>query len=53
MYVGVDGVMVPMVTDLQKQKRRKKVVQKRRRVERKGRALRPLLPRASGSDQPY
>lgn len=46
MYVGVDGVMVPMVTDQEKQKRRKKVVQKRRRVERKGRALRPLLPRA-------
>lgn len=53
MYVGVDGVMVPMVTEQEKQKRRKKVVQKRRRVERKGRALRPLLPRAIGSDQPY
>jgi hypothetical protein len=53
MYVGVDGVMVPMVTDQEKQKRRKKVVQKRRQAERKGRRLRPLLPRTIGSDQPY
>jgi hypothetical protein len=53
MYVGVDGVMVPMVTDQEKQKRRKKVVQKRRQAERKGRHLRPLLPRTIGSDQPY
>lgn len=53
MYVGVDGVMVPLVTDAEKRKRREQTVRKRRVREAAGRALSPLPPRRPGSDLPY
>ena len=53
MYVGVDGVMVPVVTDSEKQKRREKVVAKRRVAARPGRPRVPLPPRRRGADQSY
>jgi hypothetical protein len=53
MYAGVDGVMVPLVTETEKRKRREKTVQKRRVREAAGRKLNPLPPRRSGSDLPY
>ena len=49
-YLGSDGVMVPLVTDAEKQKRRQKVKQKRQRA---GRKRRPLPKRKLGADQPY
>jgi hypothetical protein len=49
-YVGSDGVMVPMVTEAEKAARRKKVKEKRRR---RGRKARPLPARKSGADQSY
>jgi hypothetical protein len=49
-YVGSDGVMVPLVTDAEKTARRQKVKEKRRR---RGRKARPLPPRKSGADQRY
>src|SRR5262249_22785383 len=42
MYTGVDGVMVPIITDAEKKKRREKVVRKRRRAELLGKKRRPL-----------
>ncbi|MCC7421868.1 MAG: hypothetical protein IT428_16445 [Planctomycetaceae bacterium] len=48
MYVGIDGVMVPTITDAEKQARRKKVLEKRRR---RGRKCRPLPPRTKGTDK--
>lgn len=53
MYVGVDGVMVPLVTDAEKKRRREKVVEKRRAREAAGRTLNRLPPRRPGSDLPY
>jgi hypothetical protein len=49
-YVGSDGVMVPLVTDTEKTSRRQKVKEKRRR---RGKKARPLPPRKSGADQHY
>jgi hypothetical protein len=49
-YVGSDGVMVPLVTDAEKTTRRQKVKEKRRR---RGRKPRPLPPRKAGADQRY
>jgi len=49
-YLGSDGVMVPMVTDAEKQKRRKAVKQKR---QQRGRKCRPLPARKTGADQAY
>jgi len=49
-YVGVDGVMVPVVTEAEKVKRREKVVQKRRSVGRRGR---PLPPRTHGAKESF
>jgi hypothetical protein len=48
MYVGVDGVMVPMITDAEKLARRKKVLEKRRK---RGRKCRPLPSRTKGTDK--
>jgi hypothetical protein len=49
-YLGSDGVQVPLVTDAEKQARRQKVKQKRRRCGKK----RQPLPRAQpGADQRY
>jgi hypothetical protein len=53
MYAGVDGVMVPLVTEAEQKKRREKRVQKRRELAAKGRKLNPLPPRRTGSDLPY
>jgi hypothetical protein len=49
-YLGSDGVMVPLVTDAEKVTRRQKVKQKR---QRRGRKARPLPPRKAGADQRY
>ena len=49
-YLGSDGVMVPLVTDAEKLSRRQKVKQKRRR---RGKKARPLPPRKAGADQHY
>ena len=46
-YTGCDGVMVPIITEAEKVKRRDKVKAKRRRC---GKKRRPLLPRKRGSD---
>ncbi len=53
MYTGVDGVMVPVITDTEKKKRREKVVQKRRKAEQAGKRCRPLPPRRIGADQSF
>jgi hypothetical protein len=50
LYVGSDGVMVPLVTDTEKATRRKKMNRKRRR---RGKKARPLPPRRPGADQHY
>ncbi len=49
-YLGSDGVMVPMVTDAEKLKRRAKVKEKRKQ---RGRRCQPLPPRKEGADQGY
>jgi hypothetical protein len=49
-YAGCDGVMVPVITETEKQKRREKVKEKRRRS---GRKCRPLAPRKRGADQAW
>jgi hypothetical protein len=49
-YLGCDGVLVPLVTDAEKQKRRTKTKLKRQRC---GRRCRPLPPRKEGADQAY
>lgn len=49
-YLGADGVMVPLITDAEKQKRRAAVKQKR---QQRGRKCRPLPPRKTGADQSY
>ena len=50
LYMGSDGVMVPVVTDQEKKRRRHKVKQKRRR---RGRKCRPLSPARRGADEKY
>jgi len=50
MYVGVDGVMVPTITETEKAARRKKVLEKRRR---RGRKCQPLPPRKKGTDNAW
>jgi hypothetical protein len=49
-YLGSDGVMVPMVTDVEKKARRAKVKQKRRR---RGKKAKPLAAAKAGADQKY
>lgn len=49
-YTGCDGVMVPIITDAEKIKRRGKVKAKRRR---NGKKCKPLPPRKRGSDLPW
>jgi hypothetical protein len=49
-YVGSDGVMVPLVTEAEKQKRRRKVREKR---QRRGRRCRPLPRAKCGADQAF
>jgi len=49
-YVGSDGVMVPLVTAQEKQKRRQKTKEKRRR---RGKKCQPLPAAKPGADQKY
>jgi hypothetical protein len=49
-YTGCDGVMVPVVTEAEKIKRREVVKAKRRRC---GKKCKPLPPRKRGADQPW
>jgi hypothetical protein len=49
-YTGSDGVMVPLITEAEKRKRRQAVCRKR---QRRGRRGRPLPPRKKGSDLPF
>lgn len=49
-YLGSDGVMVPMVTDVEKKKRRQKTKEKRRR---RGKKCQPLPRAKTGADQSY
>lgn len=49
-YLGSDGVMVPVVTDAEKQKRRQKVKAKR---QKRGRKCKPLPRAKKGADQSY
>jgi len=50
LYLGCDGVQVPLVTEEEKQKRRTKIRDKRRR---RGRRCRPLPRATTGADQAY
>ncbi len=50
LYLGSDGVMVPLVSDAEKTSRRHKVKQKRRK---RGKKARPLPPKKAGADQGY
>jgi hypothetical protein len=50
LYTGCDGVMVPLVTDAEKVRRRTAVRQKR---QRRGRQCRPLPPRRRGADRSF
>ena len=49
-YLGCDGVKVPLVTDEEKQKRRRNIRDKRRR---KGRKCKPLPRAKAGADNAY
>jgi hypothetical protein len=49
-YLGSDGVMVPLVTDAEKQARRQKLKVKR---QRSGKKCKPLPRAKKGSDLPY
>jgi len=49
-YTGCDGVMVPVITDAEKQKRREAIKAKRRR---RGKKCKPLSPRKRGTDQAW
>jgi hypothetical protein len=49
-YTGCDGVMVPVITQAEKHKRRAKVKEKRRKC---GRKRRPLSPARKGADQSW
>jgi hypothetical protein len=49
-YLGSDGVMVPLVTDTEKKARREKTKQKRKK---RGKKARPLPSMRKGADQHY
>jgi hypothetical protein len=49
-YLGSDGVMVPLVTDVEKKKRRQKIKERRRRS---GKKCQPLPAAKPGADQEY
>ena len=49
-YLGSDGVMVPLITDAEKRSRRQKIKEKRRL---RGKKAKPLPPRKAGVDQRY
>jgi hypothetical protein len=49
-YLGSDGVMVPMVTDAEKQSRRQRIKAKR---QKRGKKCKPLPKAKKGADLPY
>jgi hypothetical protein len=53
MYIGCDGVKVPVITDQEKRKRRDKVLSRRRTRDRDTAKLPPLPRRRQGADQAY
>jgi hypothetical protein len=53
LYLGVDGVLAPMVTTAEKQKRRETAVKKRRAKGASNRRRKPLPPVRGGADQRY
>ena len=50
LYLGSDGVMVPLITQQEKGRRRAKVKAKRRR---RGKTCKPLPPAKNGTDGPF
>ena len=50
LYTGVDGVMVPAITDAEKVKRREAI---KRRRQRSGKKCRPLPPRRKGTNEEF
>ena len=52
-YLGVDGFMVPLVTEQEKRKRRKKVKRKRRLRRKRGAGAKPLAAARAGADGPW
>ena len=52
-YVGIDGFMLPMVTDAEMDKRFQKAVARRKRLKRKKGVRRDQLKRRAGADQRY
>lgn len=52
-YLGCDGVKVPLITQTEKRARRDKVLAKRRALKQAGRSLAPLPPLKAGADQSY
>ncbi len=52
-YVGIDGFMVPMVTDAEAGKRHEKAVARRKKLKRKKGVRRQKLKRPKGADQRY
>lgn len=52
-YVGIDGFMLPMVTDAERGKRFEKAVRRRRTLKRATGVRRPKLVRRRGADQRY
>jgi hypothetical protein len=54
MYGGIDGVMAPMVTQAEKDKRRKEqVIRRQKRVRQGLQNARPLAPKTPGHDEKY
>lgn len=52
-YVGSDGVKVPVITDAEKRKRRAAAIEKRGRLPRRGKVHRRLPTKRKGADQSY
>lgn len=52
-YVGIDGFMVPMVTDAEAGKRRENAVARRKKLKREKGVRRQKLKRRHGADQRY
>jgi hypothetical protein len=52
-YVGIDGFMVPMVTDAEAGKRHEKAVVRRKKLKREKGVRRQKLKRRQGADQRY
>lgn len=52
-YVGIDGFMVPMVTEAEADRRHEKAVLRRRTLKRKAGVRRQKLKRRQGADQRY